>query len=502
MVWQHHLLLATTIAIGCGAASEPVLRDEPSRAPPIEVPVQAKCATAYCEREGLCDVVAGALSSFVAEHMGTSGRCMATSASQCQQSRVCSELGRCHLEHGMCVAKRQRDCVGAAVCQGTGCEILQGECIPTACYNCSGMRSGRCTLQDGRCVIAGNADCARADECKDRRACTAMRVPRGEVVCAYGDVCIPTRACKFNGACTHSRNSCVATNDEDCRQSGGCAEGRCHLVDGKCSATQAGCKASRSCEDEGRCTLKGDVCIATDAGCANSRACKTERRCRAVDGVCANPADKPNCTIPCEMYGLCTSRRGRCVATKPQHCQKSDACKSKGTCRPHEGRCVALTARDCAAVCKVFGTCHPVGGQCAKSKNAIVSGEIVVEPPHSDADCASTDGCERHGACSFAFQDCLVRSNSDCQQSRTCTGSANCTAFAGQCIATRTADCRASLLCKRDGRCNFVDGHCSALTNDDCTGSTQCAQTGRCTLRFGRCVTEKEALRSFTTVLP
>jgi len=59
------------------------------------------------------------------------------------------------------------------------------------------------------------------------------------------------------------------------------------------SATVVGCKKEKQCSDlmacsmQGRCTNQGELCVATsDEECKQSSGCKKLGLCRAVDGRC------------------------------------------------------------------------------------------------------------------------------------------------------------------------------------------------------------------------
>jgi len=69
--------------------------------------------------------------------------------------------------------------------------------------------------------------------------------------------------CVTIGACTQKGGSCIATRDDDCRQSALCpAEGRCVAKKGLCVAgKETDCKQSEVCKTSGQCMLRASACV-------------------------------------------------------------------------------------------------------------------------------------------------------------------------------------------------------------------------------------------------
>jgi serine/threonine protein kinase len=65
------------------------------------------------------------------------------------------------------------------------------------------------------------------------------------------------------------------------------AAGLCKFKDGKCVATEEGCRNSAWCEVLGDCKAENGKCVATEEGCRKSSiACKEWGQCNAENGVC------------------------------------------------------------------------------------------------------------------------------------------------------------------------------------------------------------------------
>jgi len=95
--------------------------------------------------------------------------------------------------------------------------------------------------------------------------------------------------CKQFGWCSWNGKSCVATDDERCRQSLNCKKrGDCSRRGDICVvARDEDCQQTALCSDRGWCSASKRNCVAgKDADCRKSKACLVHKRCVARDGKC------------------------------------------------------------------------------------------------------------------------------------------------------------------------------------------------------------------------
>ncbi len=190
----------------------------------------------------------------------------------------------------------------------------------------------------------------------------------------------------------------------------------------------------------------------------------------------------------CKGSGRCIAKlswtlESECVATTPDHCKKSTACKNWGQCTlSPEGECIISGAEDCRGThpCKNQGLCTVKNGEC-------VAG--------TDADCMASKGCKDFRQCLVYQDQCVTHGGpEDCMASRVCPVDGQCTFKDGQCTVGSDADCRRDRDCRDDGECTFKDGHCVAGTTQDCRNSYWCKAYGRCSLGpRGRCILASDA---------
>ena len=78
------------------------------------------------------------------------------------------------------------------------------------------------------------------------------------------------QSCVTDGACTGGKGGCIATRDEDCRQSALCpGEGRCVAKKGLCVAdSDEDCSKSEACKTKGLCKVRAGSCVATTEAAA------------------------------------------------------------------------------------------------------------------------------------------------------------------------------------------------------------------------------------------
>lgn len=171
------------------------------------------------------------------------------------------------------------------------------------------------------------------------------------------------------------------------------------------------------------------------------------------------------CKLECEARGACTGKGDRCVATDPDDCLRSRACRDDGKCALVADRCEA-TESVCAkfAGCAALGRCGVKDGACAAT---------------SDAHCKNTENCKTDGLCSAVNGACTAQGD-DCRSARACTEYARCTVRGNACVAASSADCELSKMCSRQGYCTFVEGRCQLAAQADCEKTTGCKLYGSC----------------------
>ncbi len=137
---------------------------------------------------------------------------------QCPKQSACASDGLCHAEIRwypppvaiQCLARADADCQASK-----GCREL-----------------GRCHARQGRCIATEDEDCRATERCKVDGWCRARE---GQCVAASAEDCRATKGCSERGACTPVENLCVPGSDEDCRQSQLCrARGACKEVENRC----------------------------------------------------------------------------------------------------------------------------------------------------------------------------------------------------------------------------------------------------------------------------
>ena len=178
---------------------------------------------------------------------------------RCPGTKACSQLGRCSLFEGRCVALSDTDCSESVTCR----------------------KLGRCRAEGGSCVSG-----------------VASPTPTQSV--AHGsDSCMGEEACTKFGLCRRLQGKCVAADSESCRSAAVCRQsGKCVAVGGKCVAAsgQSGpktsppahsCVGSKQCRDEGLClSLQGECVAGKESDCKAAAVCRILGKCRARRGKC------------------------------------------------------------------------------------------------------------------------------------------------------------------------------------------------------------------------
>lgn len=216
---------------------------------------------------------------------------------------------------------------------GVPCEAASAE---VCAHGLEATLYGRAAFAEGTCVARDEATCrASAITCAHFGQCAFSPTPRADACRARAD------------------RDLLASRDP------GCTRGTCVAV------ADADCANARVCREEGRCTAKDNVCVATAETCRASSLCQAVGFCSVTaQGTCraATPADCVR-TEPCERFGACAPRDGRCVP-----CESSSACRSDGACELVGQTCRATSDLHCRAaeVCRSGGRCRAFQGACVR----------------------------------------------------------------------------------------------------------------------------------------
>ena len=314
-----------------------------------------------------------------------------------------------------------------------------GSCTAgNAANNCT---SGLCNVTTGICADANGASCSAANQCTGNFCGSNGHcgIADGQTGCTAG-----TAALCQSGACSSTASSCVpATNgcyvDADCASAD-----HCNRNTFTCDADFV---AGVQLPVDG---LHDGVCGATLAGlvCASGACNPVTNTCSAANGVaCTGPS---NCT--------------------------ANACGNNGLCGVVDGGsgCTAATATLCQS-----GACSATASSCVPATNGC----------YVDADCASTDHCNRttlhcdadfvagvplpvdaihDGVCGATLAG-LVCASGDCNPvTNTCSA-------ANSVVCTDPSECTANI-CSPNGHCgrDLGEGPCTVAT-----GLAVC-QSGTC----------------------
>jgi len=111
------------------------------------------------------------------------------------------------------------------------------------------------------------------DPCFAKSDCAQGLVCSGEAL-SRCQKCADLEVCLVGGECTAKDGRCVATSDEECKQSSDCKEkGPCTAQNGVCVVgSDADCKQSDACAKDKYCVAKGDNCVVGDKTAAKDRA--------------------------------------------------------------------------------------------------------------------------------------------------------------------------------------------------------------------------------------
>jgi hypothetical protein len=206
----------------------------------------------------------------------------------------------------------------------------------------------------------------------------------------------------------------------------------------------------------------------------------------AAPSASAPPAGE--CTKECAVWGSCEFVVSTCVATKPEHCAHSKACRERGWCDLNwDQSCVPKRPEHCARSrrCREWGRCDLDADQrCA--------------PTGSDH-CQKSALCRQAGRCRLSEDGrCAPGSSEDCARSDICRRLGRCALVGGTCAPEAEQQCLAAEVCRKDGMCRLLkDGdspHCGALTEADCAATAVCKRQGKCQFAplasqpVGRCI--------------
>jgi len=224
--------------------------------------------------------------------------------------------------------------------------------------------------------------------------------------------------------------------------------------------------ACPSCYDDGLCTVRRGVCVADGDDCIDTNACQREGLCTAKEGVCVRAPGDCRKTDACRRDGACEDQGDACVVGSASDCRASEDCGRNGRCDLVGGTCEANSAADCAAseLCGEMGLCGLLEGSCDATE---------------DAHCAASDDCGRNGDCVLVDGRC-GNTPATCAASEVCKKDGKCTSKGWGCVVGGPADCKKSESCNIDGACGFDDGRCVPRTDAACAASEKCRDEGAC----------------------
>ena len=250
------------------------------------------------------------------------------------------------------------------------------------------------------------------------------------------------------------------------------------------------CRKSDHCRLYGKCTWRYGKCMATsDADCQRTASCAQQGKCKALGGACVVGSDaKCRKTGWCRKEGRCTLKDGKCVVGSDEFCASLIFCKRIGRCTLKDGKCVVGSDADCrqSSECKGNGKC--MAGQGAAGGGAATADTSSVRCiAGSDADCRQSRNCKHNGRCTAESGRCRTASDRDCRLSIRCQNYGACVAADGRCVARADKDCKRSRLCETMGLCTLVDGRCIAGSEAECQKTWGYRNEGRCTFKDGKC---------------
>lgn len=173
-------------------------------------------------------------------HVGSFGKCEPGSDDDCSQSDSCAQEGLCSFpqdNQGLrCAATADSQCASS-----TGCAL-----------------HGRCYAFEGKCVTAFDPVCLNRPECVNKGACTIWLQSACQVGCSAE--CRASEGCRQNGACTAERIlclhddswcvpgvRCMASSDQDCLASLGCATAGNFRYNGSSERDTTGPRSQYAC---------------------------------------------------------------------------------------------------------------------------------------------------------------------------------------------------------------------------------------------------------------
>jgi len=159
--------------------------------------------------------------------------------------------------------------------------------------------------------------------------------------------------------------------------------------------------------------------------------------CAVGTPPCAVADPQLDCSIECELHGLCKKCGHDCVAYSNSDCTRSDACNSVGQCTMCQGKCVVASDDDCqkGSLCMSQGRCEAIHGKCEWS----ISGCKLWQACREGGYCTYFNNTGRYGPSGYI--GCVIGSDADCEQSNDCKNN-------GYCKSNEKDNC-----CRPDGKC-------------------------------------------------
>lgn len=334
--------------------------------------------------------------------------------------------------------------------------------------------------------MASRPPCAEGRVCTEACQCWTMRGATLLVSALLVTLCVAdAQSSNSNDTCKNVCSACTENGaGQMCEQDGLGVAGKCTMTDAGCRATESSdCDENKPwCEGTGVCVVNG-----CDAECGGG--VRQGNRCE--------PGNPPSCAEGC----------GGCSKAE---CETSGAGRA-GRCRLAGDTCAPTTADDCAndqpskSLCPLDAS-GPSAGICvadcaACGGHATAGATCSAEPPKSGPSEPAHAPCEDHGAdqdacreigggqCTFDFKanpPCRATVKGDCLNGTVFCPAQSTADGAGACISNGCDDCAGFEQVSKDGLgCEAAaepEG-CAAGCGDCCDGEgdpTGCDAGSRC----------------------
>ncbi|MFZ4578455.1 MAG: hypothetical protein ACOYOB_08685 [Myxococcota bacterium] len=395
-------------------------------------------------------------------------------------------------------------------CDGQTDEATCDDGNPCTDDVCNGAGGCQSTNKNGPCD-ADSTVCTKDDTCVNGKCQAGAQLACDDNNTCTKDTCDPVTGCKFTNDntlfCDADQNACTV-NDickdgicepgpaKACKSDDQCIEGKCNIIDGKCSykfSEGIPCNDGSPCTAGEKCTT--DTCKGTPIDCNDQNPC-TGDSCDPAKG-CAHG----NIGGACDDNDACTGpdacKDGACVGTVQdlvKKCDDTNAC-TIDSCDKVKG-CVNAPANQGACddgnVCTEGDSCQ--AGKCVSGSNkcgCINDGECV---KYEDGNaCNGTLYCDK----SAPPYQCKINPNTvvKCDESLNNACQTNtCDPALGKCGLNKKQNglgCDADgTICTEGDAC--LDGQCAPGKVANCNDNNPCTDDS-CNAKIG-CVYQPNAI--------